>query len=530
MGTIHGRNGAPCAGPDVRPSPYAPIRKTRGYRKEAVLNRMSITSGEADVGATLPVRIVGEPAPLVGPARLSSRRFVALRRQLALADVLAAMAAALVSAGVAGLDPRETGLLAVIMGLGWPALAFACGLYASEDLRAWSTGVGEASKLVLACLLLSWPVYGIASGMHASHAVVGALTASVATAAAAGTFRAAARARLHRAPELRQRTLIVGSGVVARQLAARLHNQHDAGLDPIGFIDDHAHEPEMLGLPHLGGLDALHELVATRRVERVIIAFSRAGHDELLHCVRVCRDGGIAIDIVPRLFEFLEGARTLDQIGGMPLLSINAPTFSPLSRASKRALDVALSSVALLALAPLLAVIVIAIRLESRGPILFRQPRVGRHGRTFSILKFRSMFDGADDRKLELRPVNDLTDGVMFKIYRDQRVTRVGRMLRRFSLDELPQLFNVLRGEMSLVGPRPLVPEEAAAMTSEWQMRRVDLRPGLTGSWQIAGRSHIPFHEMVRFDYQYVAGWSLARDIEILLATLPVVLSGRGAY
>jgi lipopolysaccharide/colanic/teichoic acid biosynthesis glycosyltransferase len=154
--------------------------------------------------------------------------------------------------------------------------------------------------------------------------------------------------------------------------------------------------------------------------------------------------------------------------------------------------------------------------------VLFRQLRSGRGGRFFTVYKFRSMKMGST---VEVRD-----DGAIVKHINDVRITRVGRLIRRFSLDEAPQLLNVLKGDMSLVGPRPLVTAEAAALTARWHARRADLRPGLTGPWQIAGRSNIPFHEMIRFDYQYVAGWSLARDIEILLATIPAVISGRGAY
>jgi exopolysaccharide biosynthesis polyprenyl glycosylphosphotransferase len=326
---------------------------------------------------------------------------------------------------------------------------------------------------------------------------------------------------LHRSPRLRQRTLILGSGDVAERLVHRLQSHPELGLDPVGFIDDDVHRPGRLGLPRLGTLDSLAELIEFGRVDRVMIAFSRASHEELLRCIRVCRDACVTVDVVPRLFEFLDGA-TVEQVGGMPLISIRVPTFSRLSRISKRTLDIAGASLALLALSPLMAVIAIAILVDSRGGVLFRQRRAGRGGRFFTLYKFRSMHVGATVLVRE--------DGAIVKRADDDRITRVGRLLRRFSLDEAPQLFNVLRGDMSLVGPRPLVATEQEALVEDWQGRRADLRPGLTGPWQVSGRSHIPFHEMIKFDYQYVAGWSLARDIEILLATLPAVLSGRGAY
>jgi exopolysaccharide biosynthesis polyprenyl glycosylphosphotransferase len=262
----------------------------------------------------------------------------------------------------------------------------------------------------------------------------------------------------------------------------------------------------------------------------VIIAFSRASHQQLLSCIRTCRDHRVAVDVVPRLFELLEGARALNTIGGLPLLSIGAPPLGKASRVAKRAMDVVFSGAALIVLSPLLALAAIAIKLDSRGPVFFSQVRAGRKGTEFRLIKFRSMYRDAEERKKLFEEQNEAGDGVMFKIKEDPRITRVGHFLRRTSIDELPQLLNVLRGEMSLVGPRPLIPEESQHAARTWHARRLDLRPGITGLWQVSGRSDLPFQEMVRFDYQYVSGWSLARDIEILLATVPVVLSGRGAY
>jgi lipopolysaccharide/colanic/teichoic acid biosynthesis glycosyltransferase len=197
---------------------------------------------------------------------------------------------------------------------------------------------------------------------------------------------------------------------------------------------------------------------------------------------------------------------------------------------AKRLVDLVGSAALLILISPLMIAIAIAIKVNSRGPVFFRQPRAGRRGKGFKLIKFRSMYTDAEERKPEVAQLNEADDGVMFKIRVDPRVTRTGRFLRRFSLDELPQLFNVLIGQMSLVGPRPLIFPEAEALEKEWHLRRLELRPGLTGPWQIYGRSQNPFQEMVRFDYQYVAGWSLARDVEILIATVPAVLSGRGAY
>ena len=284
--------------------------------------------------------------------------------------------------------------------------------------------------------------------MGVERAAAGAFFGALACAAVAGIGRSGARMVAHRTPRLRQRTLIVGSGLVASRLAERIQDHPELGLALAGYIDDH-HDgvPAAADLPYLGGLPALSDLVALDQVDRVMIAFTRAHHEELLHALRVCRDAGVAVDVVPRLFEFLEGARTVDQIGGMPLLSIDAPTFSGASRFSKRTLDIVGASVLLIALAPLLALIAIAIKLDSRGPVLFTQPRSGRGGRFFKLYKFRSMHVGAT---VEVR-----ADGAIVKSREDDRITRVGRFIRRFSLDEAPQLFNVLEGRHEPRRPAP---------------------------------------------------------------------------
>jgi exopolysaccharide biosynthesis polyprenyl glycosylphosphotransferase len=453
----------------------------------------------------------------------SRRRFHHLRRLLFVADAVTGVVSGALVGAVAHADALQTLLLIAVLAIAWPVAAFLCGLYAREDLRAWSSGVSDAPKLVLTCLAVSWPLFGLLTAMSVGRPAAGAFFGALACGAVAGLTRSGARMIAHRAPRLRQRTLIVGSGLVARRLADRIQDHPELGLALTGYIDDHQDGvPGEADLPYLGGLPALSDLVALEQVDRVMIAFTRAHHEELLHALRVCRDAGVAVDVVPRLFEFLEGARTVDQIGGMPLLSIDAPTFSTASHFSKRMLDLVGAGVLLLALAPFLLLIAVAIKLDSRGPVLFTQRRAGRGGKIFKLYKFRSMHVGAT---VEVRP-----DGAIFKTREDDRITRVGRLIRRLSLDEAPQLLNVLKGDMSLVGPRPLVLAEARALTEAWQARRADLRPGLTGPWQVAGRSTIPFHDMIRFDYQYVAGWSLARDVEILLSTLPAVLSGRGAY
>src|SRR4051794_35844195 len=233
------------------------------------------------------------------PIEQRRKRSQHLRRQLAIADLLAGAACGAVGASVAGLSPLAVVGLAALMGLVWPLAAFLCGLYAREDLRTWASGVGEAPKLVLTCLALSWPLLGLLMLLGAPHPATGALAATIALSTAAALTRAAARVGVHRSSELRQRTLIVGSGAVAETLVDRVQNHPELGLEPVGYIDDDD-GGQPLGLPRLGGLDVLPHLISAGRVDRAMIAFTRAHHEELLEVLRLCRDGGGAGDGVPR--------------------------------------------------------------------------------------------------------------------------------------------------------------------------------------------------------------------------------------
>jgi exopolysaccharide biosynthesis polyprenyl glycosylphosphotransferase len=463
-----------------------------------------------------------------------ARRISAIRRRLR-----AAMLAAELTAGVAGgvtmailtrFGPVGFVLSTIGFALVWRLLGAFTGVLADGDARPWTSGLQKARTSAAMALAISWVGYGVLHLLDSPKPALAALTGATIAGVSAVGLRATAHTLVYRSSDLAQRTVILGSGVVARQVYDRLQIAPHLSLEVVGLVDDDVHYETSPTLPHLGNLDDLEQIIHTHDIDRVIIAFTRSGHHDLLRAIRVCWDNHVAIDIVPRLFEFLDGARALDQIGGMPMLSITVPRLSPSARAIKRASDVVLSTLGLLALFPLLVGAAIAIKLDSRGPVFFRQRRVGRNGKHFEIFKFRSMYVDAEERKAELADLNEANDGVMFKIRGDPRITRVGAIIRRTSIDELPQLFNVLAGTMSLVGPRPLIPEEIAAFDEGWHRRRLDLRPGITGPWQIYGRSDIPFQDMLRFDYQYVAGWSLARDFEILLSTVPVAVSGRGAY
>jgi exopolysaccharide biosynthesis polyprenyl glycosylphosphotransferase len=462
----------------------------------------------------------------------AAHRSTILRRALLAADLAASILAGILTGLFFGLSIPETAAMTAVLVASEVLLAFFFGLYSDKDLSTWASGLADAPRVVVAALLLAWPVLGMASLFDLNPAILVALVTTTTTAGLDGVGRALARGWVHRIAPLRQRTVIVGSGLVAERLAERLDRHVEFGLEAIGLVDDDVYTPNgNQRLVKLGSLAELDQVLEGADVDRVIIAFSRASHQQLLSCIRTCRDHRVAVDVVPRLFELLDGgAQSLSQVGGLPLLSIGAPPLNTISRAAKRALDLVLAGLILLVLSPVLIGIAILIKLDSRGPVFFRQVRAGRGNTEFKLIKFRSMYRDAEERKRQFDEANEAGDGIMFKIKGDPRITRIGGFLRRYSIDELPQLFNVLSGEMSLVGPRPLIPEEAKHATHNWHARRLDLRPGITGLWQVSGRSDLPFQEMIRFDYQYVSGWSLARDLEILLATVPVVLSGRGAY
>jgi exopolysaccharide biosynthesis polyprenyl glycosylphosphotransferase len=275
-----------------------------------------------------------------------------------------------------------------------------------------------------------------------------------------------------------------------------------------------------------GESTALAEAVTQRDVHRVVIAAGTESQPAELEAIQAAKALGVKVSVLPRVFEVVGSSATFDYVDGITLLGVPRFGLSRPAKLAKRCFDLAGSTAILLLAGPVMLAIAAAIKLDSRGPVFFRQTRIGRSGHPFSVLKFRSMRKDADALKESLRDRNEQDDG-LFKIADDPRVTRVGRMLRRTSLDELPQLLNVLRGEMSLVGPRPLVPEEDRQIRG-WHRRRLQLTPGMTGPWQVLGSARIPLHEMVTLDYLYVANWSLWSDAKILLRTVDTVLSRRG--
>jgi lipopolysaccharide/colanic/teichoic acid biosynthesis glycosyltransferase len=271
-------------------------------------------------------------------------------------------------------------------------------------------------------------------------------------------------------------------------------------------------------------------VVDALNVDRVILTGTSVSLRERTDLARLLTERGRCVDYVYGEPETLYAAAVLHQLEGLPVLTVEPTRLSRGSAAIKRGLDLAVSSVGLVLLSPLFAIVAIAIKLDSPGPILFRQSRAGRGGSEFQAVKFRTMVEGADALRADVRPQSLHANGRgLLKLREDPRITRLGAKLRRWSIDELPQLWNVLLGEMSLVGPRPLPLDEALMVSGYFEMR-MQVRPGITGTWQTHGRSDIPFEDMVKLDYTYVAGWSLREDLRLLLRTAAVVAQGRGSY
>lgn len=277
--------------------------------------------------------------------------------------------------------------------------------------------------------------------------------------------------------------------------------------------------------PLLGSIEALGLVLVENEIQRVIFAPTSTDSEEILDIIRVVRALGVKVSILPRLFEVIGHSLVVDDVEGLPLLALRPRTLPRSSDLLKRALDVGASVVILTLGAPVFLVIALAIKLDSEGSVFFAQRRVGRFGHPFALLKFRTMVADAEQQKPALLSLNE-ADG-LFKIVDDPRMTRVGRFLRRTNLDELPQVVNVLRGDMSLVGPRPLVPDEDANVRG-WYRHRLHLKPGITGHWQVLGSARIPLAEMVKIDHLYAANWSLWLDLKILLHTIPYVIRQRG--
>ncbi len=417
--------------------------------------------------------------------------------------------------------------------LGYTALMLvflaADGVYTPRRGGSWLT---ELYRIVNATttvgIILFAVIFFILPAVYSRGLIIEAVIITIALLSGARGIRRFVEAQLRKRGVGVARVLVVGAGETGRAVMRSIVARPDLGYQIVGFVDDDPGKGILGRFKALGGLDQLETLIKTERVDEVIITLPSMYHRTIIELVRACEKYRARARVVPDLFQLSISRVDVDDIGGIPLLGIREATIPRAGRLMKRAMDILLSALALMVAGPIMLLTALVVRLESPGPAIFKQIRVGKRGRPFTIYKFRSMRRGAEEEQSQLLDRNEAS-GPLFKIKADPRLTRVGRFLRRASLDELPQFINVLRGEMSLVGPRPGPPHEVAQYQS-WHRQRLEVAPGITGLWQVSGRSELTFDEMCLLDIYYIENWSLGLDLTILLRTIPRVILGDGAY
>jgi exopolysaccharide biosynthesis polyprenyl glycosylphosphotransferase len=457
-------------------------------------------------------------------ARFGLQRDTLQRWLLVPADVLSAAVAVVLAITVFGEDSLSVAMVAPL-----PLVVLVSkvmGLYDRDQHLLHKTTLDEAPTLFqLATLytLLLWLSHPLlVEGFLGRDQVLG-LWGMLFVLLLVGRTAARHLARAAAGPE---RCLVIGHAASVEQVRKKIESSFSTNATIVGRVPLETESPDRHDLAIVGDLGGLRSALVEHDIDRAIVAPGVSSSEETLHTIRLVRSLGVNVSVLPRLFEVVGSSVEFDDLEGILLMGVRREGLTSSSRFLKRGMDLVGAGLGLVVLAPLLAGISLAVKLASPGPVMFRQKRIGSYGREFEMVKFRTMVEGADDRKAELQVLNE-ADG-LFKIAEDPRLTRVGRFLRRSSLDELPQLVNVLRGEMSLVGPRPLVPDEHHRIDESHQ-RCLHVRPGMTGLWQIFGSWRIPPHEMVKIDYLYSANWSLWLDVKILLRTVPYALRQRGS-
>ncbi len=397
-------------------------------------------------------------------------------------------------------------------------------LYADRPRRG---GLGKIAAALFYATVIAL-IFALASGQHFSSYYIfyGTLVF--------GTIYIAGLRQLHlkvtgwllEQAGYERRALLIGSGEHIDAVAHALADPSGSRVKLVGFVSLTPH-PEN-GLRSAGRLEDLPQILGAERVQEVIIAEPDFPQDKAVELVDLCHRRGVRVHVAPSTMELLIDRAEFVPGQSVPLFTLRPPVFEGIDYALKRTFDLVLSIGGLIILSPLLLAIAAAVKLSSRGPVLYRSIRPGMAGKPFYCFKFRTMGQHADRIQDDLEPLNEQS-GALFKIRRDPRLTSIGRVLRRFSLDELPQLVNVVRGEMSLVGPRPL-PMRDFERLEEWHKKRYLVLPGITGLWQVSGRSDLDFDDLVRLDFLYLEQWSVMLDLSILLKTVPAVFSRRGAF
>jgi exopolysaccharide biosynthesis polyprenyl glycosylphosphotransferase len=397
-------------------------------------------------------------------------------------------------------------------------------LYADRPRRPGTAKIATALFQATVIAL----VFALANGQHFSSYYIfyGSLIIAVVYIGALRQLHLLVTGWLLKQAGYQRRAVIVGSGKHIEAVAHALSSRARTRVAIIGYISL-TPRPQN-GLKSLGELEQLPEILAAKKVQEVIIADPDFPQERAVDLVDVCHRRGVTVHVAPSTMEILFDRAEFMPGQSVPLFTLRPPVFEGIDYALKRTFDLVLSTVGLALISPLLIAIALAIKLSSRGPVIYRSVRPGMAGKPFSCFKFRTMRESADQIQADLEPLNEQS-GALFKIRHDPRLTKVGRLLRRFSLDELPQLVNVVRGDMSLVGPRPL-PMRDFERLEEWHKKRYLVLPGITGLWQISGRSELDFDDLVRLDFLYLEQWSMFLDLSILLKTIPAVLSRRGAF
>jgi exopolysaccharide biosynthesis polyprenyl glycosylphosphotransferase len=476
-------------------------------------------------------------------AATHGRRGWLVRRALVVADTLGISLGFAFSTMAFGatvgdrIEPHGELLLFLVTLPMWLMLAKLQGLYERDEERADHSTVDEFVGVLIMVTLgtwffqsLSW-ITGTASPQLGRLVAFWLLAIGLVT-----TARAVARSVARKSSDYAMRTVVLGAGEIGQLVARKIGQHPEYGLDLVGFVDADplARRAETRDVRMLGGLDQLQRLVAEHRVDRVIVAFSNEPDTETMDVVRSLRDRDVIVDVVPRLFDLIGPRASMHLLEGMPLVVVPPARLSRSSLAIKRALDVVVASVGLIATAPLFAFAAIRIKRDSPGPVFFRQERFGIDMRPFTCLKFRTMRVDTDpeEHRAYIESITSsaatLNGNGMYKLSRENAVTRFGRWLRKTSLDELPQLINVLRGDMSIVGPRPCIPYEVDCFQPH-HVERFLVPQGITGLWQVSARANSTFGEALDMDVAYVRGWSLGLDLKLLFRTPFALLRQRRA-
>lgn len=421
--------------------------------------------------------------------------------------------------------PNPVAALA-LFAIAWPVALWTQGLYRSRvrlTMRGEVLDVARATALFAAGLLSLLFIFKLPD---VSRAVLLLLFPGLALSAL--LTRLAVRMLLVKLRENGRNTrfiLILGSNGRAQAFADMVEAHHELGLRVVGHLAPDG-EPRTVTRPILGAIEDIEDVLHSNVVDEVAICLPITQVEHIDEIARLCEEEGKIVRIPMYVLEHTLSTGRVEEVDGLPIYSIVTGPDRVLSLIAKRVLDIVGAGILMIGLSPLMIAIGLAIRFDTPGNVLFRQRRVGLHGRTFEVLKFRTMVQGAEDRLTELMELNEIR-GHAFKITRDPRITRMGRWLRRTSLDELPQLWNVLRGEMSLVGPRPPLGSEVAGY-DVWHRRRLSMKPGMTGLWQVRARSEQDFDRWVETDLEYIDSWSLWLDLRIILRTIPAVLHREG--